>query len=89
MPEMFTVKENIEKIKKAMTRKQFDVVLKEDAFIRIQKVIKSSLNEDHLNCCLLMMQDFEMHYGNTEMMLILRKEIREKKSQLGIFDEEV
>jgi hypothetical protein len=36
-----------------------------------------------------MMQDFEMHYGNTEIMLILRKEMQEKKAQLGIFDEEV
>ena len=86
---MFTVKENIEKIKEAMTRKKFDLAYKEDAFIRIQNVVRSSINEDHLACCQLMMQDFEKHYSSSEMMLILRKEMRDKKAQLGIFDEEV
>lgn len=68
--------------------RRFDVALKEDAFIRIQNVIRSSINEDHLFCCQTMMIDFERHYGNTEMLLILRKEIRERKKQLSIFDVE-
>ena len=86
---MTKVKENIEKIKVMIKRKKFDVALKEDAFLRVQNVIKSSINEDHLECCQLMMDDFERHYGATEMMLILRKEMSVKKTELGIVDEEL
>ena len=80
---MNNIQTEIQTVVEAVKQNKFSAMMQEDSFLRIQSVINSCVNEEHLQCCEMMIENFKIREGNKILLSVLRKEMEKVKSRLN------